>query len=37
MNKEEVGQTATNIEQASQVKRRDPRTFQDGIYIIERG
>lgn len=36
MNKEEVGQTATNIEQAAQVKRRDPRTFQDGCYIISR-
>lgn len=34
--KEEVGQTAANIEQVSQVRSRDPRVFQDGIYIIER-
>ena len=37
INKEEVGQTAINIEQASRIKRRDPRTFQDGIYIVKRG
>lgn len=36
VNKEEVGQTAVNIEQAAQVKRRDPRVFQDGCYITER-
>ncbi len=36
INKEEVGQTAANIEQATKVKRRDLRVFQDGIYIIEK-
>lgn len=36
LNKEEVGQTAFNIEQATYIKRRDPRIFQDGIYIVER-
>ncbi len=36
VNKEEVGQTAVNIEQATSVKYRDRRTFQDGIYIISR-
>lgn len=34
INKEEVGQTATNIEQASRVKHRDPRVFQDGIFLV---
>lgn len=33
--KEEVGQTAANIEQTASVKNRDPRVFQDGIYIVE--
>lgn len=33
--KEAVGQTAANIEQATQAKGRDPRVFQDGIYIVE--
>lgn len=33
--KEEVGQTAANIEQVARVRGRDPRTFQDGIYVIE--
>lgn len=35
-NKEDVGQTAANIEQTAQVKNRDPRVFQDGIYIVKR-
>ncbi|MEE9593968.1 MAG: 50S ribosomal protein L6 [Candidatus Hydrothermarchaeales archaeon] len=35
-NIEDVGQTAANIEQLTKVKRRDPRVFQDGIYLIER-
>jgi large subunit ribosomal protein L6 len=34
IDKEDVGQTAFNIEQATYVKRRDPRVFQDGIYRI---
>jgi large subunit ribosomal protein L6 len=34
--KEKVSQTAANIEQATRIKRRDPRVFQDGIYIIEK-
>jgi len=36
VNKEDVGQTAYNIERATRIKRRDPRTFEDGIYIVER-
>ena len=34
IDKGEVGQTAFNLEQATFVKRRDPRTFQDGIYRV---
>ncbi len=37
INKEEVGQTAANIEQATYAKNRDPRVFIDGIYIVEKG
>jgi large subunit ribosomal protein L6 len=36
INKESVGQTAANIEQATKIKARDPRVFQDGIYVIEK-
>lgn len=36
INIEEVGQTAANIENATRVKKRDPRVFQDGIYLFER-
>src|SRR5659263_68192 len=35
INKEEVGQTAANIRQATKIKRFDPRVFQDGIYLVE--
>ncbi|MFQ5815124.1 MAG: 50S ribosomal protein L6 [Candidatus Hydrothermarchaeaceae archaeon] len=35
-NIEDVGQTAANLEQLTRVKRRDPRVFQDGIYLVER-
>ena len=34
IDKELVAQTAANIEQATRVKRRDPRVFQDGIYVV---
>ncbi|MCS7115438.1 MAG: 50S ribosomal protein L6 [Nitrososphaerota archaeon] len=33
---EAVSQTAANIEQATKVKRKDPRVFLDGIYLYER-
>jgi large subunit ribosomal protein L6 len=33
---ENVSQTAANIEQATRVKRKDPRIFLDGIYVYER-
>jgi large subunit ribosomal protein L6 len=34
--KEDVGQTAVNIERATQAAGYDPRVFQDGIYITEK-
>jgi len=36
MDVEEVSQTAANIEQATKVKRKDPRIFLDGLYVYER-
>lgn len=36
-NKEHVGQTASNIERATKVTKRDVRVFQDGIYVVSRG
>ena len=36
INLEEVSQTAANIEQATKVKKKDPRVFLDGIYVYER-
>lgn len=35
--KEAVGQTAGRIEQACKKGNRDPRTFQDGVYITSKG
>lgn len=36
MNKETVGNTAANIEHATHIRNRDPRVFQDGIYLVDR-
>jgi large subunit ribosomal protein L6 len=36
IDKEAVGQTAARIEKGTKVRRRDPRVFQDGIYIVEK-
>ncbi|MGQ9460691.1 MAG: 50S ribosomal protein L6 [Candidatus Bathyarchaeaceae archaeon] len=36
INIEDVSQTAANIQNATRVKRKDPRVFLDGIYIYER-
>lgn len=34
--KEAVGQTAANLEQTTAIRGKDPRVFQDGIYIVEK-
>jgi len=34
-NIEDVSQTAANIQNATKVKRKDPRVFLDGIYVYE--
>ena len=34
-NKEDVGQTVANIRAAVKIRNRDPRVFQDGIYLVE--
>lgn len=34
---ESVGQTAANVEQKTRIKRKDPRVFQDGIYLVSKG
>lgn len=37
VDKEKVGQTVANIERAAEVKHRDIRVFQDGIYRVSKG
>lgn len=36
LSKDNVGQTAANIEAATTVKRKDQRVFLDGVYVYER-
>ncbi|MDR2623079.1 MAG: 50S ribosomal protein L6 [Methanobrevibacter sp.] len=36
INKEDVGQTMANLEQATKIKGKDPRVFQDGIYLVSK-
>jgi large subunit ribosomal protein L6 len=37
IDREKVGNTAANIEHATHIRYRDPRVFQDGIYMVNRG
>jgi large subunit ribosomal protein L6 len=37
IDRELVGTSAANIEHATHIRDRDPRVFQDGIYIVQRG
>ncbi|RPI39382.1 MAG: 50S ribosomal protein L6 [Methanoregulaceae archaeon] len=37
IDRELVGTTAANIEHATHIRDRDPRVFQDGIYMVQRG
>jgi len=37
IDREKVGNTAANIEHATHIRYRDPRVFQDGIYMVQRG
>jgi large subunit ribosomal protein L6 len=37
IDRELVGTTAANIEHATHIRDRDPRVFQDGVYIVQRG
>ena len=37
IDRELVGNSAANIEHATHIRNRDPRVFQDGIYMVQRG
>jgi large subunit ribosomal protein L6 len=37
IDRELVGSSAANIEHATHIRNRDPRVFQDGIYVVQRG
>lgn len=34
---EDVGQTSANLRLASKIGRKDPRVFQDGIFLVDKG
>jgi large subunit ribosomal protein L6 len=36
IDKDDVGQTMANIEQATRVKKFDVRVFQDGVYLVDK-
>jgi large subunit ribosomal protein L6 len=37
IDRELLGTSAANIEHATRIRDRDPRVFQDGIYMVQRG
>lgn len=37
INKEDIGLTASNIEQATKIRGYDRKIFQDGVYIVSKG
>jgi len=37
IDRELVGTSAANIEHATHIRNRDPRVFQDGVYVVQRG
>lgn len=37
IDRELVGNSAANIEHATHIRNRDPRVFQDGVFIVQRG
>jgi large subunit ribosomal protein L6 len=37
INIDDVSQTAANIQQATRIKKKDPRIFLDGVYVFEKG
>ncbi|HUU76329.1 MAG TPA: 50S ribosomal protein L6 [Methanoregulaceae archaeon] len=37
IDKEILGNSAAKIEHATKIRKRDPRIFQDGIYIVQKG
>ena len=37
IDKEEVSQSCANIELSTKIRNYDPRVFQDGIYMVEKG
>ena len=37
IDRELVGTSAANIEHATHIRNRDPRVFQDGVYMVQRG
>jgi large subunit ribosomal protein L6 len=34
--KETLGQTAANIQKCCRIRKKDPRVFQDGVYLYKR-
>jgi large subunit ribosomal protein L6 len=37
IDRELLGNSSANIEHATKIRKRDPRVFQDGIYLVTRG